>query len=62
MSGYCHSGESGCAVDFRYAHGQRMNSRGGFVHGDPNKRSRKADGVWLGLRRLHPATEATITA
>lgn len=39
-----------------------MHSRGSFVHGDPKKRSCRADGVWLGLRRLHPDTEATMTA
>lgn len=61
MSGYYHSGETVCAVDYRYAHGRTMNSRGSFVHGDPNKRSCKAESVWLGLRWLHPDTEATMT-
>lgn len=55
ISGYCVP-ETGCAVGYREAHGRRMNSRGSFVHGYPNKRSCRADGVWFGLVWLETAS------
>lgn len=54
MSGYCLPGEPGCAVDHRYAYGRTTNSRGTLVYGDPNKKSCKTDGMWLGLRAVSP--------
>lgn len=51
---YCATGEPGCAVHHRYAHGRTTNSRGTFVYSDPNKKSCKTDGMWLGLRAVSP--------